>query len=332
MKKGNVVVEAPLMYKDALPSRHLSKLASDREVGGSVHKNMGTKSTQQPSLEVEFRKRSIAKLANQHGIVPLKKLGQNFIFDKSLCDKIVKASGLTNGDLALEVGPGPAGLTRSILNASPKELIVIEIDERCIPLLDEIKTIYPTLTIKHADALKIKLQDLSIDKKINIISNLPYNIGSVLLISWLHQFQMVNSMTLMLQKEVVDRIVAKPGTKDYGRLSVISQIVCDVKKCFDVSPKAFYPEPKIWSSVVRLEPKENVPNQKILSKIGEITNFAFSGRRKMIKSSLNLLSPEIGSILTKLSICDTLRAENLSPQNYLALAKEVITYKTRHLI
>jgi 16S rRNA (adenine1518-N6/adenine1519-N6)-dimethyltransferase len=286
MKKGNVVVAVPLMYKESLPS--------------------------------------IAKLASKHGIAPLKKLGQNFIFDESLCDKIVRASGLKKGDIALEVGPGPAGLTRSILNVSPKELIVIEMDDRCIPLLDEIKTIYPALTIKHADALKIKLQDLSIDKKINIISNLPYNIGSVLLIAWLHQFQMLNSMTLMLQKEVVDRIVAKPGTKAYGRLSVICQIVCNVEKCFDVSPKAFYPEPKIWSSVVRLEPKEKVPNQNLLLKIEKITNIAFSGRRKMIKSSLKLLSPDISSILKKLSIADTLRAENLSPQDYLALAEEMI--------
>lgn len=285
MKRVNVVVEAPLMYKDNLPS--------------------------------------IAKLAAKHGIVPLKKLGQNFIFDENLCDKIVKASGIENDDLILEVGPGPAGLTRSILNSYPKELIVIEMDERCMPLLAEIKNIYPALTIKYADALKINLNDLISNTKINIISNLPYNIGSVLLISWLHQFEMVNSMTLMLQKEVVDRIVAKPGTSAYGRLSVICQIVCDVKKCFDVSPKAFYPEPKIWSSVVRLKPKEDVPNQNLLSKIEKITNVAFSGRRKMIKSSLKSLSPEIGNILIKLSIQDTLRAENLSPQDYLSLAKAI---------
>jgi 16S rRNA (adenine1518-N6/adenine1519-N6)-dimethyltransferase len=278
-------VEAPLMYKDNLPS--------------------------------------IAKLAAKHGIIPLKKLGQNFIFDENLCDKIVKASGIENDDLILEIGPGPAGLTRSILNFYPKELIVIEMDERCMPLLVEIKNIYPALTIKYADALKIKLNDLISNTKINIISNLPYNIGSVLLISWLHQFEMVNSMTLMLQKEVVDRIVAKPGTSAYGRLSVICQIVCDVKKCFDVSPKAFYPEPKIWSSVVRLKPKEDVPNQNLLSKIEKITNVAFSGRRKMIKSSLKSLSPEIGNILIKLSIKDTLRAENLSPQDYLSLAKAI---------
>lgn len=286
MKRENVVAEVLSVYKDTLPS--------------------------------------IAKLASKHGIVPLKKLGQNFIFDESLCNKIVRASGLMNGDVALEVGPGPAGLTRSILDVCPEELIVIEMDQRCMPLLGEIKSVYPMLVIKHFDALKLQMADLGLDKKINIISNLPYNIGTVLLISWLRQLQMINSMTLMFQKEVVDRIIARPGTKAYGRLSVICQIVCNVKKCFDVSPKSFYPEPKIWSSIVKLEPKENVPDRKILLKVEEITNIAFSGRRKMIKSSLKSLSPEIGSILAKLSISDNLRAENLLPQDYLALAEEIV--------
>lgn len=267
---------------------------------------------------------SIAKLAAKHGIIPLKKLGQNFIFDETLCDKIVKASGLQEDNIALEIGPGPAGLTRSILNASPKQLIVIEMDARCIPLLEEIKAVYPNLTIKQADALKVNFSELVTNEKVTIISNLPYNIGSVLLTSWLLQSEKINSMTLMLQREVVDRIIAKPGIKSYGRLSVICQIVCKITKCFDVSPKAFYPEPKIWSSVVRLEPKKNIPSLQLLTKIEQITNLAFSGRRKMIKSSLKALSPDILPILEKLSIKDSLRAENLSPDDYLALAKTIL--------
>jgi len=266
---------------------------------------------------------SIAKLAAKHGIAPLKKLGQNFIFDETLCDKIVKASGLQDGNIALEIGPGPAGLTRSILKASSGTLTVIEMDARCIPLLEEIKTVYPNLIIKQADALKVNLSELVTGKKLTIISNLPYNIGSVLLTSWLLQSEKINSMTLMLQKEVVDRIIAKAGTKSYGRLSIICQIVCKITKCFDVSPKAFYPEPKIWSSVVRLEPKENIPNLLLLTKIEQITNLAFSGRRKMIKSSLKALSPDISIILEKLSINQSLRAEDLLPDDYLALAKAI---------
>ncbi len=267
---------------------------------------------------------SIAKLAAKHGIVPLKKLGQNFIFDETLCDKIVKASGLRDGNIALEIGPGPAGLTRSILKASSGKLTVIEMDARCIPLLEEIKTVYPNLIIKQADALKVSLSEIVTDEKITIISNLPYNIGSVLLTSWLLQSEKINSMTLMLQKEVVDRIIAKAGTKSYGRLSIICQIVCKITKCFDVSPKAFYPEPKIWSSVVRLEPKENIPNLLLLTKIEQITNLAFSGRRKMIKSSLKALSPDINTILEKLSIKESLRAEDLLPDDYLALAEAIL--------
>jgi len=267
---------------------------------------------------------SIAKLAAKHGIVPLKKLGQNFIFDETLCDKIVKASGLQDGNIALEIGPGPAGLTRSILKTSSGKLTVIEMDARCSPLLEEIKTVYPNLIIKQADALKVSLSEIVTDEKITIISNLPYNIGSVLLTSWLLQSEKINSMTLMLQKEVVDRIIAKAGTKSYGRLSIICQIVCKIIKCFDVSPKAFYPEPKIWSSVVRLEPKENTPSLLLLTKIEQITNLAFSGRRKMIKSSLKALSPDINTILEKLSIKESLRAEDLLPEDYLALAEAIL--------
>ncbi len=264
---------------------------------------------------------SIAKLASKHGIYPLKKLGQNFIFDETLCDKIVNSSCLAKEDIALEIGPGPAGLTRSILKKEPEKLIVIEKDLRCIPLLEEIQKFYPQLIIKNNDALEIKLLDLVANNKLNIISNLPYNIGTPLLISWLHQINLINSMTLMLQKEVVMRIIAKVSTKAYGRLSVICQITCHVEKCFDVSPKAFYPEPKIWSSIIRLTPKQNQISNDLLYNIEKITNIAFSGRRKMIKSSLKTLFPNILDVLEHLQISNNLRAENLSPEHYLSLAK-----------
>lgn len=267
---------------------------------------------------------TIAKLASKHGIAPLRKYGQNFIFDETLCDKIVKYSGLSPLDTALEIGPGPAGLTRSILRANPENLTVIETDERCLPLLAEIKDLYPNLHIKHADALKISLPEIFSNiqnKKITIISNLPYNIGNQLLINWLHQADYISSMTLMLQKEVVDRIISNQGLKSYGRLSVICQIVCAVEKCFDVSPKAFYPEPKVWSSIIKLTPKDSRPELNILEKVGAITHLAFSGRRKMIKSSLKNLSKDIEDYLKHLDIDSSLRAENLTPQNYLDLAK-----------
>ena len=263
---------------------------------------------------------SIAKLASKHDITPLKKYGQNFIFDENLCDKIVKYANINQDSNVLEIGPGLAGLTRSILKASPEKLSVIETDSRCCSLLEEIKLVYPFLEIWHYDALKVKLADIGHDKPLDIISNLPYNIGTQLLINWIYQIEHVKSMTLMLQKEVVDRITSPHGKKNYGRLSIICQLVCDVHKCFDVSPKAFYPEPKIWSGIVRLVPKSNRPGKETLLKLEKITTRAFSERRKMIKSSLKKAMPDIGEILKTLELNQTLRAENLSPEDYLRLA------------
>lgn len=266
---------------------------------------------------------SIAKLASKHGIVPLKKYGQNFIFDETLCTKIVKQALIDSGSHVLEIGPGPAGLTRSILQAFPAKLNVVETDSRCLPLLEEIKNIYPSLNILHKDALKINLVEIAKGTKLEIISNLPYNIGTQLLINWIYQIKQVQSMVLMLQKEVVDRIIAPVDTKAYGRLSIICQLVCNVQKCFDVSPKAFYPEPKIWSSIVKLMPREDIPSDELLEKVGQVTLKAFSGRRKMIKSSLKHLVPNIEMVLDSLGINQSLRAENLTPLDYLQIAKSL---------
>lgn len=267
---------------------------------------------------------SIAKLAEKHGIAPLKKYGQNFIFDKSLCDKIVRQASINENSNILEIGPGPAGLTRSILEILPKKVSVIETDFRCLPLLEEIKLSYPALEIYQNDALKVKLADISNNEKLDIISNLPYNIGTELLLNWIYQIELVSSMTLMLQKEVVDRIISAHGNKNYGRLSIVCQLTCDVFKCFDVSPKAFYPEPKIWSSIVRLVPKTNPPSKEVLLALGKVTHEAFSARRKMIKSSLKRISPNIDKILEELNLSQTLRAENLSPFDYLSITTKVL--------
>ena len=300
---------------------------------------------------------SIAKHAASHQINPLKKHGQNFIFDSSLCDKIVRASNLAENSRVLEIGPGTGGLTRSILQKNPESLTVIETDERCIPLLNEIKEYYPNLNIIKQDALKINLTDLgydivnsasfgykerrvepitnrratsnivseskSIDYKVTIISNLPYHIGTELVIRWLKEAQLITSMTLMLQKEVVERICAMPSTKAYGRLSVICQLIAKVKKCFDVAPTAFYPPPKVYSAIVKLTPLENPPSIILINKVEQITKLAFAGRRKMIKSSLKNLVPNIHEVLTQLKINDNYRAENLTPQDYLRIAKRL---------
>ncbi|AFC70146.1 16S rRNA (adenine(1518)-N(6)/adenine(1519)-N(6))-dimethyltransferase [Rickettsia amblyommatis] len=272
---------------------------------------------------------SIAKHAALHQVNPLKKHGQNFIFDSSLCEKIVRASNLAENSRVLEIGPGTGGLTRSILQKNPESLTVIETDERCLPLLNEIKAYYPNLNIIKQDALKINLTDLSndigesksIDYKVTIISNLPYHIGTELVIRWLKEARLITSMTLMLQKEVVERVCAMPSTKAYGRLSVICQLIAKVEKCFDVAPTAFYPPPKVYSAIVKLIPLENPPSIALINKVEQITKLAFAGRRKMIKSSLKNLVPNIHEVLTQLKINDNYRAENLAPQDYLRIAE-----------
>ncbi|CAK6507496.1 16S rRNA (adenine(1518)-N(6)/adenine(1519)-N(6))-dimethyltransferase RsmA [Rickettsia helvetica] len=297
---------------------------------------------------------SIAKHAASHQINPLKKHGQNFIFDSSLCDKIVRASNLAENSRVLEIGPGTGGLTRSILQKKPESLTVIETDERCIPLLNDIKEYYPNLNIIKQDALKINLTDLSydivtsvgfahkkrgakkpnrratsndigesksIDYKVTIISNLPYHIGTELVIRWLKEARLITNMTLMLQKEVVERICAMPSTKAYGRLSVICQLIAKVEKCFDVAPTAFYPPPKVYSAIVKLIPLENPPSITLINKVEQITKLAFAGRRKMITSSLKNLVPNLHEVLTQLKINDNYRAENLTPQDYLRIAE-----------
>lgn len=263
---------------------------------------------------------TIAQHAAKHGIAPLKQHSQNFIFDSTLCDKIVRASGLCEGQNVLEVGPGTGGLTRAILVHNPNSLTVIELDRRCIPLLMEIRELYPNLNIIQDDATKLDLATLNYSK-LTIIANLPYQIGTELLVKWLKNRQLINSMTLMLQREVVDRICAKIGTKSYGRLSVISQLHCQVEKCFDVSPKAFYPPPTVHSAIVKLTPIDNGITPELTEIVELITRLAFGERRKMIKSSLKKLTPQIGDLFAELGLDSSYRAENLSPQNYLSLAE-----------
>lgn len=263
---------------------------------------------------------SIAAHAKLHDIAPQKRLGQNFIFDASLCERIVRSAPKIEGKHVIEIGPGPAGLTRAILASNPSKLTVIEKDKRCIALLQDIQKVYPNLTIIEGDALEIPISQITNTKTI-IISNLPYNIGTELVFRWLEDAKLIESMTLMLQKEVVERICAKHSTKAYGKLSVMCQIMAHVHKEFDVSPKAFYPPPKVHSSIVNIKPLEQLLSPNIIEKIREITHFAFTARRKMIRGSLKFI-PE--QIFTDLGIEMTTRAENISPDLYSAIAKKII--------
>lgn len=262
---------------------------------------------------------TIAQYVNKYNLRPLKKYGQNFIYDQTLCDKIVRYAAPAPDVDIVEIGPGPGGLTRSILAAKPKSLKVIEMDTRFLDLLKEIQGHHPNLSIIHGNALNHQLADLT-SNKVQIIANLPYNVGCKLLVNWLHQLHLVESITVMLQKEVVDRITAKPNSKSYGRLSILCQTMCKTEKCFDVSSHAFYPRPKVESAIVKLTPKSPQISYEILHKLEQVTLVAFNNRRKTLKSALKK-EPEILKVMDKLGIASNLRAENLTPEDYLRIAR-----------
>ncbi len=257
---------------------------------------------------------------NRFGLAPKKNLGQNFILDQSITDRIVKASGLIKGQDVLEIGPGPGGLTRSILAANPHKLIVIEQDERCIEALKELQLSYAQLEIISGDALHINIADLDLNKP-KIIANLPYNIGTALLIKWLENISVWDSLTLMFQREVAQRIVAAPGGKDYGRLSVIAQLLCNVEMHFELGPEAFFPPPKVTSAVISLYPKLNQPNKELLNIVEKICKILFNQRRKMLRSTLKQLHPDIDSLITQTDIELTQRPEELSIEQFVSLAE-----------
>lgn len=269
---------------------------------------------------------STSELIKKYGLDAKKSLGQNFILDKNFTDKIAKSAGDLSEFEVLEVGPGPGSLTRSILDAGAKKLTVIEKDERCLAALAELKEFYgDRLHIINADALEIdELELFSHTKKIKIIANLPYNIGSVLLIKWLKISPKIASMTLMLQKEVVERIVAKPSTKPYGRLSVMVNHLAQSKMLFVANPSIFTPPPKVTSAIVEIAPCQNPLYAIEFKKLEKLVAAAFGQRRKMIKSALKdfpFLQCNANEALQKCNIDGNLRAENLTIQQFCELAK-----------
>ena len=263
---------------------------------------------------------SIQEHARIHGILAKKSLGQNFLFDSNITDKIASYSGTIAGKDVIEIGPGPAGLTRSILKKSPRRLVVVEKDTRCIELLQEVKQYYPNLEILEEDAMKFDLSKLNLEKP-KIISNLPYNIATELLFKWIDNIEFFSDFTLMFQKEVADRICSVENENHYGRLSVMVGLVAKATKCFDLSPKVFTPPPKVFSSVIHITPNPAQYSKEVLVLVGEIVKKAFSARRKMIKKNLSdVLHLED---FQKLNISETLRAENISPENYVKISQYI---------
>jgi len=258
----------------------------------------------------------------RHGLDAKKSLGQNFLFDLNLTQKIARTAGPLDGVTVIEVGPGPGGLTRAILSLGAKKVIAIERDSRCLPALAEIEAHYPgRLEVIEGDALKTDFEGLvPAGEPVRIIANLPYNVGTQLLVNWLLPKEWPPfwlSMTLMFQKEVGQRIVAEEGDNHYGRLGVLAGWRTVSEMAFDVPPQAFSPPPKVTSTVVHLLPKEK-PLPCDVAKIEKVTEAAFGQRRKMLRQSVKSLGGEV--LLEKAGIDATRRAETLSVEEFVTLA------------
>lgn len=251
------------------------------------------------------------------GLNARKSLGQHFLLDGNLTDRIARAAGSLDGKHVVEIGPGPGGLTRAILDHNPKTLHVIERDSRCIDVMNQLAaTTSVPMTIIEADALDVGMADFP-DKPVTLISNLPYNIGTALLIKWLSELAHVERMVLMFQKEVADRIVAQPGTQGFGRLAVITQWLCETRPLFNVDRRAFTPPPKVESSVIEVIPRSAPLAEASFEKMERVTQAAFGQRRKMLRSSLKKLN--ISPL--DAGIDETKRAEVLEIEEFCALAR-----------
>jgi len=258
----------------------------------------------------------------RHGLAAKRALGQNFLLDLNLTGKVARVAGDLAGFDVIEVGPGPGGLTRALLFHGASRVIAIERDERCLDALAEISSHYPgRLDVVAGDALKTDFMALTGDRPVKIVANLPYNIGTELLVRWLTTQAWPpfwTSLTLMFQREVAERIAAAPGSNAYGRLGVLAGWRTEARIAFDIPPQAFVPAPKVISSVVHITPRLK-PAEAEVDAIGRVTEAAFGQRRKMLRQSLKKVGGE--RLLTATGIDGTRRAETLSVEEFAALAR-----------
>jgi len=256
-----------------------------------------------------------------HGVEPNKALGQNFITDLNITDKIVLFAGPLPGHTVIEIGPGPGGLSRSILEHRPEQLVVVEQDQTLTNLLEEIKGYHSNFSVYFADALKTDVTALGPAPR-KIIANLPYNIATPLMLRWLEKWHSdphsFSSLTLMFQKEVVDRLIAKPRSKAYGRLSVMVQWICEVEAKFHLPPHVFLPPPKVTSTVAHFVRRPHADGT--FKHMEKVVAAAFSQRRKTLKKAMRNNFPDIENVLNKIGIAPTARAEELSVAQFTQLA------------
>lgn len=255
-----------------------------------------------------------------HGLDARKGLGQHFLLDLNLTQRIARAAAPLGEGTVIEVGPGPGGLTRALLLEGAARVVAVEIDRRAVAALRDLQAVAGgRLELVEADALEIGLAGLGPPPR-RIVANLPYNVSTALLVRWLHQADDIVEMVLMFQKEVVDRLAAAPRSKDYGRLSVLTQHVCTVQRLFDIAPSAFVPPPKVVSSVVRLRPRPAAGRLARLETLERLTAAAFGQRRKMLRSALSRVFANPVHTLEGFGLAPTARAEELSVQDFVRLA------------
>jgi 16S rRNA (adenine1518-N6/adenine1519-N6)-dimethyltransferase len=266
----------------------------------------------------------LREIVERHGLAPQRSLGQNFLFDLNLTSRIARASGPLEGVTVVEIGPGPGGLTRALLMNGAAKVIAVERDPRCLPALAEIAACYPgRLEVVEGDALALDISALTGDSPARIVANLPYNVGTALLVGWLGNPVWPpwwQSLTLMFQREVAERIVATPSERaDYGRLAVLAGWRAQSRILFDVAPSAFVPPPKVTSSVVQIVPRP-APLPCEIRLLEVVTQAAFGQRRKMLRQSLKSLGGDTAALLDAAGLLPTARAEEIPVKGFVALA------------
>jgi 16S rRNA (adenine1518-N6/adenine1519-N6)-dimethyltransferase len=270
------------------------------------------------NINKTYSQLSLKEIMERHNIKARKSLGQHFLFNQNLTRRIAKSSGDLSGINVIEIGAGPGGLTRSLLETKALSVVAIERDKKCISALEELQKYSKNrLSIIEGDALNINLINLTPHPR-RIIANLPYNIATQLLINWLKQANEYRGFTLMFQREVAERITAKPNSKSYGRLSIICQWLTDARKLFDIAPSSFFPQPSVTSSVIAMETRKMPLASADMNKLELVTRLAFGQRRKMLRRSLQSIGGS--DLLLKANIQETFRAEELTVEQYCDLA------------